>query len=188
MATLTTTPNRFRNVTRGGSLLFATLLFAAVGCQSNPTTPANSSAGTGSSASAVRPADQASGADRDGDAKSGAGVSVKSDGNDANEKHSWTDQQILTCTVSQCWHLANDKEEEFFDIVQKLAAISAKDRNLVLPESAEAGRKAGELIKSRAKGDHEQLLYAIVDEAIRKVGQPVTSNEAAQSGKPSAGR
>lgn len=48
--------------------------------------------------------------------------------------------------------------------------ISSQNRNLTLPETAEAGQKVGEEIK--AKADHDELLYAVVDDAIRKVGQP----------------
>ncbi len=84
--------------------------------------------------------------------------------------HNWTTEQILTCTVSDCWQMAGRNEATFFDIVQELAAISAQTRGLTLPASAEAGRKAGEYIKMKAKADHQQLLYAIVDASVRKVG------------------
>jgi hypothetical protein len=91
---------------------------------------------------------------------------------DANEPHKWTTEQILTCTVSDCWQLAGKNEEAFFDIVQQLAAISAHTRGLTLPDDAAAGQRAGEYIKAKAKADHGQLLYAIVDASIRKVGTP----------------
>jgi hypothetical protein len=91
---------------------------------------------------------------------------------DANEPHNWTTEQILTCTVSDCWQLAGKNEETFFDIVQQLAAISAHTRGLTLPDDAAAGQRAGEYIKAKAKADHGQLLYAIVDASIRKVGTP----------------
>lgn len=99
-------------------------------------------------------------------------VSITPGANEAAEAHPWTDQQILTCTVSQCWHIANKSEDTFFDIVQQLAVISAQNRNLTLPETTEAGQKVGEEIKAKAKADHDQLLYAVVDDAVRKVGQP----------------
>lgn len=102
-------------------------------------------------------------------------VSIKPEANEAPEAHPWTNEQILTCTVSQCWQLANKSEDTFFDIVQQLAATSAQSRNLVLPESAEAGQKAGEIIKAKAKADHDQLLFAVVDDAVRKVGTPAPS-------------
>jgi len=99
-------------------------------------------------------------------------VSITPAANEGPEAHPWTDQQILTCTVSQCWHIANKSEDTFFDIVQQLAVISSQNRNLTLPETAEAGQKVGEEIKAKAKADHDELLYAVVDDAIRKVGQP----------------
>lgn len=103
-------------------------------------------------------------------------VSIKPEANEAAEPaHAWTDQQILTCTVSQCWELANRNEDNFFDIVQQLAATSAHDRNLTLPESEEAGQQAGEIIKAKAKADHDQLLYAVVDDAVRKVGKSASA-------------
>jgi hypothetical protein len=91
---------------------------------------------------------------------------------DANEPHNWTTEQILTCTVSDCWQLSGKNEETFFDIVQQLAAISAHTRGLTLPDDAAAGQRAGQYIKAKAKADHGQLLYAIVDASIRKVGTP----------------
>lgn len=86
------------------------------------------------------------------------------------EKHPWTNEQILTCTVSQCWQLAGKSEDTFFDIIQDLAVLSAQNRNLTLPEDEQAGQKAGEYIKAKAKDDHDALLYAIVDGAVRQVG------------------
>jgi hypothetical protein len=99
-------------------------------------------------------------------------VTINPDANQASKSHSWTDQQILTCTVSQCWHLANKSEDTFFDIVQQLAAISAQNRDLTLPQTEAAGQEVGNEIKTKAKADHDQLLYAVVDDAVRKVGQP----------------
>jgi hypothetical protein len=89
---------------------------------------------------------------------------------DSTAPHNWTTEQILTCTVSDCWQLAGKNEATFFDIVQQLAGISAQTRGLTLPDSAEAGKRAGEYIKAKAKADHGQLLYAIVDASVRKVG------------------
>ncbi len=97
-------------------------------------------------------------------------VSITPAPGETAEKHPWTTQQILTCTVSQCWQLAGKSEDTFFDIVQDLAVISAKNRELTLPDDEAAGRKAGEIIKAKAKEDHEQLLFAVVDQAVREVG------------------
>ncbi|HXC94774.1 MAG TPA: hypothetical protein VNU92_03690 [Edaphobacter sp.] len=84
--------------------------------------------------------------------------------------HNWTTEQILTCTVSDCWQLAGKDETTFFDIIQQLAEISAEHRGLTLPDDEAAGKRTGEYIKEKAHTDHGQLLYAIVDASIRKVG------------------
>ena len=85
--------------------------------------------------------------------------------------HNWTTEQILTCTVSDCWQLAGKNETTFFDIVQQLTQISAQTRGITLPDDAAAGRRAGEYIKAKAKADHGALLYAIVDGSVRSIGK-----------------
>jgi len=79
-----------------------------------------------------------------------------------------------TLTVSEAWQMSGKNEDKFFDMVQDLAAFSAKKRNLALPEDETAGKQAGEYIKQQAKQDHDQLLYAVVDQAVRKVGKPAS--------------
>jgi hypothetical protein len=90
--------------------------------------------------------------------------------------HTWTTEQILTCTVIQCWELGGKTEEGYFNIIQQLAVISARNRNLTLPEDEKAGEQTGEYIKAEAHKDHGQLLFALVDAAVRKVGTPNPSN------------
>jgi hypothetical protein len=90
--------------------------------------------------------------------------------------HNWTDEQLITSTVSEAWRLGGRNENNFFDMVQQLAAISARNRNLVLPESEDAGRKAGLYIKKMAKADRNQLLYVVVDKAVQEVGTPAPAN------------
>jgi len=94
----------------------------------------------------------------------------------SNGSHNWTTEQILTCTVSDCWQLAGRNETTFFEIIQQLAEVSAQTRGLTLPDNADAGRRAGEYIKAKAKADHGQLLYAIVDGSVRKVGTKPAAN------------
>jgi hypothetical protein len=96
---------------------------------------------------------------------------------DSAAPHNWTTEQILTCTVSDCWQLAGRNETTFFDIIQQLAEISAQTRGLTLPDDAAAGQRAGEYIKAKARSDHDQLLYAIVDASIRKVGTPAAATK-----------
>jgi hypothetical protein len=95
---------------------------------------------------------------------------------DSTATHNWTTEQILTCTVSDCWQLAGKNESTFFDIVQQLASISAQQRGVILPDSAEAGKRAGEYIKAKAKADHGALLYAIVDASVRHIGTKASTN------------
>jgi hypothetical protein len=90
---------------------------------------------------------------------------------DSAAPHNWTTEQILTCTVSDCWQLAGRNEATFFDIIQQLTEISAQARGITLPDNAEAGRRAGEYIKAKAKADRGQLLYAVVDGSVRWVGK-----------------
>jgi hypothetical protein len=85
----------------------------------------------------------------------------------------YTAEQILPLTVHQAWLMSDKDETKFFAIVTQMATMSAKNRNLQLPETAEAGRKVGEMIKTMAKKDTDQLLYAVVDAAVRKVGTPI---------------
>jgi hypothetical protein len=75
--------------------------------------------------------------------------------------------------------MSGKSEDKFFDMVQDLAAFSAKKRDLVLPDDEAAGRQAGEYINQQAKQDHDQLLYAVVDQAVRKVGKPAASQTSA---------
>lgn len=89
---------------------------------------------------------------------------------------SWNTDQLLTSTVHQAWLLSGKNEAAFFDMVSQLAQISAKNRNLQLPDSAAAGRRVGEQIKLAAKADTGQLLYAVVDAAVRKVGTPLPTS------------
>ena len=90
---------------------------------------------------------------------------------DSTAPHNWTTEQILTCTVSDCWQLAGKNETTFFDIVQQLTQISAQTRGITLPDDAAAGKRAGEYIKAKAKADRGALLYAIVDGSVRWVGK-----------------
>ena len=78
----------------------------------------------------------------------------------------YTQDQLLTATVHQAWLLSGKNEDAFFGMVQQLAEISAKNREITLPESEEAGRRMGNYIKRMAKADTDQLLFAVVDKAV----------------------
>jgi hypothetical protein len=78
--------------------------------------------------------------------------------------------QAVTCSVHDAWVLGGKTEEGFFQIVQELAELSAQKRDLTLPDNEATGRQFGDYIKAQAKTDHDQLLYAVVDRAVRKYG------------------
>ena len=82
----------------------------------------------------------------------------------------WSTDQLLTSTVHQAWLLSGKNEATFFEMVTQLAEISAKNRDIQLPETEAAGRRVGEMIKLAAKRDTDQLLFAVVDSAVRKMG------------------
>lgn len=87
------------------------------------------------------------------------------------------DAELVTLTVHEAWVASGRNEDKFFDMVKRLAEMSAKHRSLTLPETAEAGAKAGALIKASAKRDNDQLLYAVVDHAVRKTAiAPATAS------------
>jgi hypothetical protein len=83
--------------------------------------------------------------------------------------------QIVTASVHDAWLLSGKNEEAFFDIVEQLAQVSAEKRGVSLPDSAAAGKRMGEIIKQKARADHDQLLYVIVDQAVRAVGVKTTA-------------
>ncbi len=82
----------------------------------------------------------------------------------------WSKEQLLTSTVHQAWLLSGKNEATFFDMVSQLAEISASNRGIQLPQTEAAGRKVGESIKEAAKKDTDQLLFALVDDAVRQFG------------------
>ncbi len=84
--------------------------------------------------------------------------------------------QIITASVHDAWLLSGKNEEAFFDIVEQLAQLSAEKRGLSLPDNAAAGKRMGEMIKEKAREDHDQLLYVVVDEAVRAVGTKTTAS------------
>jgi hypothetical protein len=87
--------------------------------------------------------------------------------------------QVVTKTVHEAWIASGRNEDKFFTMVQQCAELSAKNRDIILPDTAAAGEKFGAWIKKEARKDPDQLLYAVVDRAVRYVGR--TSTVAAAS-------
>ncbi len=82
----------------------------------------------------------------------------------------WTVDQLMTASVHDAWLMSGRNEQKFFEMATELAQLSAQKRGLTLPDSAEAGKRFGELVKEAAKADHDQLLYVVVDKAVQQVG------------------
>ena len=113
-------------------------------------------------------------------AQQSAPIAPPSASNQTAATPTWTNDQLLTATVHQAWLLSGKNEATFFEMVTQLAEISARNRNLSLPEDANTGRQVGEMIKIAAKRDTDQLLFAVVDAAVRKVGKPLPASAGGQ--------
>jgi len=81
----------------------------------------------------------------------------------------WTAEQLITSSVHDAWVMSGRNEQKFFEMVTQLAQISAQKRGLTLPDNEATGKRFGELVKSMAKTDHDQLLYVVVDKAVQQV-------------------
>lgn len=82
--------------------------------------------------------------------------------------------QMLPLTCAQAWAAAHKSYAEVVPIVKTLAKVSLVNRNLVLPNTREAGLDAGKGIADDCKADPDALLFAIVDEHVRRVAaQPI---------------
>jgi hypothetical protein len=92
--------------------------------------------------------------------------------------------QIVTKTVHEAWVSSGRNEDKFFAMVQQCAELSAKNRDITLPDTAEAGERFGAWIKKEARKDPDQLLYAVVDRAVRYVGKTHTAVAAAPAPEP----
>jgi hypothetical protein len=91
----------------------------------------------------------------------------------------WTIDQVVTDTVSDAWHQGGETEAGFFAIVKTMAQFAAQKRDVTLPDSQEAGRRMGQYIKQQARLDHQQLLYPIVDKAVRMVAKSAAADTSA---------
>ncbi len=96
------------------------------------------------------------------------GENIQSSSSNGKEptQTNFSTEQLLTSTVHQAWILSGKNEANFFEMVEQLANLSAKNRGITLPDDAAAGRKMGNYIKMQAKTDTDQLLYAVVDKAV----------------------
>ena len=94
-------------------------------------------------------------------------IEPRSTGGETANHAPYPKEQLLTATVHQAWLLSDKNEANFFEMVAELAQISASNRGITLPDDAAAGRKIGDYIKRSARADTDELLYAVVDKAVR---------------------
>lgn len=87
----------------------------------------------------------------------------------ATQGQSWPIDQLITASVHDAWMMSGRNEQKFFEMVSELAQISAQKRGLTIPDTEAAGKRFGELVKSMAKADHDQLLYVVVDKAVQQI-------------------
>lgn len=90
--------------------------------------------------------------------------------NSADAAH--VNRELLTSTVHEAWLASGRNEDKFFDMVKQCAEMSAQKRGVTLPDTEAAGRKMGMLIKTMARRDPDQLLYAVVDAAVKQTAAP----------------
>jgi hypothetical protein len=96
--------------------------------------------------------------------------------------------KLVTATCRQAWHLGGRTQEGFFSIVEQLTALSAQNRGVTLPDDKDAGARAGQWIRTQAMKDPDQLLYAIVDQAVQHSiakgrATPASAKSSTPSGK-----
>ena len=82
-------------------------------------------------------------------------------------------RDLLTSTVHEAWVASGRNEDKFFDMVKQCAELSSQKRGVTLPDNEATGRKMGMLIKANARRDPDQLLYAVVDAAVKQTAVPM---------------
>ncbi len=101
-------------------------------------------------------------------AQSSATAKNMAEGHDANDAriNAIPIDRLVTSTCRQAWHLSGENQDGFFDIVERLTDLSAHNRGVTLPNTKEAGSRAGQWIRTQSLKDPDQLLYAVVDHAV----------------------
>ena len=77
--------------------------------------------------------------------------------------------QALPLTCAQVWIASGKDYARMRDVVISLAKVSLVNRDLTFPNQREAGLDAGKGIGADCKADPHALLYAVVDEHVRRI-------------------
>lgn len=86
-------------------------------------------------------------------------------------KKTWTPAQVLPFTCAQAWVEGGKTYPGLLSIVETLARVSLANRDLIFPDTKEAGLDAGTAIANDCKADPDALLFAIVDTHVRRVSE-----------------
>jgi hypothetical protein len=80
-----------------------------------------------------------------------------------------TAAQALPLTCAQAWIASGKSYAEMRTVVIELAKVSLVNRELTFPNQRDAGLDAGKAIAADCKADPHALLFAIVDEHVRRI-------------------
>jgi hypothetical protein len=79
--------------------------------------------------------------------------------------------EVLPMTCAEAWAASGRSYTEMFRIMAAMATLSLNNRELIFPNTKEAGDDAGRGIAEDCKADPDALLYAVVDKQVRRVAE-----------------
>ena len=79
--------------------------------------------------------------------------------------------ELVPMTCAQAWAASGKDYTEMYRILAALATVSLANRELSFPDTKEAGIDAGTGIAKDCEADPHGLLYAFVDEHVRRVAE-----------------
>lgn len=78
----------------------------------------------------------------------------------------WSLDMAVMNTAAQAWDYAGQNEQVYGDMMRTMAALSAANRGLTLPDNQQLGQMVGQIVLRETRADPDRLLYAIVDHAV----------------------
>jgi hypothetical protein len=87
----------------------------------------------------------------------------------SSRKSNSTAAELLPLTCAQAWAVSNRNYDRMIAIVKTLAHVSLINRDLMFPNTREAGLEAGKAIAEDCKADPNALLFAIVDTQVKRI-------------------
>lgn len=87
----------------------------------------------------------------------------------------WKAEDLWPLTCQQAWATSGRSPAGMVGIVRTLARVSLTNRQLLFPDTRDAGLDAGKAIAEDCKEDPAGLLLAIVDKHTRRVAEAAAS-------------